>query len=424
MNVNKKKYSIVYFKTDCPEIQYGINTFLNDLIPFIVQINRFSVYLVKYYEPTVEEFTVNTLSDNYTEIAIPSPLYYIKSHKNDQRYANRVVDLLTEFFSNTDIIVHANHFNDHDICKVLRERFAKLSIINSIHSMILENAFNGNKVRMANYVQETKYALNISFVNKEAALVQMSDYVVSVSNYHKNVLEQYYGVNKDKVQVIPRGLNIGSDFGEVIRNKESLRKDLYFDADDKVILYVGRINSSKGLKSLIGSLRILLKDHPRFRLVIVGSGDIESIFPYCVDIWSKISFTGFLSKTDLAKFFQLADVGVLPAVYENDSLISKEMILNRLPLIVSNCDGFSGFFEDQNNCIIIDNRYDVNGEPNLEEDELAMGILNITNNKVFSDLISEKAYVGLVGSGELNSTLSKYIDIYNDIQINHLDQVS
>jgi glycosyltransferase involved in cell wall biosynthesis len=49
----------------------------------------------------------------------------------------------------------------------------------------------------------------------------------------------------------------------------------------------------------------------------------------------------------LFSLIQVANVGVLPAIYENDSLIAKEMILNKLPLIVSDYDGFKELFKDQ-----------------------------------------------------------------------------
>jgi len=411
--INHKR-SIFYLKKESAELQYGINSFLDTLIPSIVNLNQFEVFLIRYFEPTVTEFTVTEKGANFTEIAIPPPLFYVKSHKNDQRYANRVVDVLADLFGDAKPIIHINHINDFEMLQAIRTRFMNASLVTSIHSMLIETAFNGNKILIADYAREIRNVKN-SYVKKEADLLAMSNYIISVNRHHKMLMHESYAVEKEKIQVIPRGLAIATGATIVNDDKLNIRDRFYVNPEDKVILYAGRVDNSKGLKYLVGSLRIILKKNKNFKLIIAGGGDIESLLPYTTDIWAKIGFTGFIEKEQLFAQFRMADVGVLPSIYENDSLIAKEMILNKLPLIVSDCDGFREFFKDQENCLIVKNISEQNGDSHVSEEDLALAILKMTGDESFSNRVSASAYECLVAGGDMKDTVNNYLNIYNEI---------
>jgi glycosyltransferase involved in cell wall biosynthesis len=411
--VNNKR-SIFFLKRESPELQYGINSFLDTLIPSIVNLNQFNVFLIRYFEPSVTECAVTEKGESFTEIAIPPPLFYVKSHKNDQRYANRVVDILADFFGDAKPAIHSNHVNDFELLRAITTRFMNASLVTSVHCMLIETAFNGNKILIANYAREMRDVKN-SYVKKEADLLAMSDYIISVNRHHKMLMHESYGVEKEKIQVIPRGLAIAAGATLANDDKLNVRDRFYINPEDKVILYAGRVDHSKGLKHLVGSLRTILNKNKNFKLIIAGGGNIESLLPYTTDIWTKIVFTGFIEKAQLFALFRSADVGVLPSIYENDSLIAKEMILNKLPLIVSDCDGFTEFFKDQENCLIVKNIAEKNGDSHVSEEDLALAILKMTGDASFSDRVTASAYESLVATGDLEDTVNNYLSIYNKI---------
>lgn len=75
-----------------------------------------------------------------------------------------------------------------------------------------------------------------------------------MSEFTKNVIEKYYHVNEDKIVVLK---NFVSD--EYIRlsgaRRILLRNKYMFGSEEKLILFVGRLNRIKGINFLIESFK-------------------------------------------------------------------------------------------------------------------------------------------------------------------------
>lgn len=100
---------------------------------------------------------------------------------------------------------------------------------------------------------------------------------------------------------------------KVIRNipteKETIKGNLPFETDKKIILYQGALNLGRGLDLMISSMEFL----DDFIFVIVGSGDIETDLKQQVSnqkLQEKVKFLGQLSPEELQKITPNASVGI------------------------------------------------------------------------------------------------------------------
>ena len=97
----------------------------------------------------------------------------------------------------------------------------------------------------------------------------------------------------------------------------------------------------KGLDFLIKAFRIVLFSFPQCRLVIAGEGDFFSYTKQSQDICSRITFTGFLDKKLLYEWYKIADIGVIPSLFEPFGYVAAEMMMQKLPLIVTATSGLN-----------------------------------------------------------------------------------
>ena len=116
--------------------------------------------------------------------------------------------------------------------------------------------------------------------------------------------------------------------------------------EEKIILFVGRLDEIKGLGELIFTFKKLLQIDPYCHLVIVGDGFYSYYLNSCNPTWNKITFTGKLNKEDLYKLYQIADIGVLPSFHEQCSYVAIEMMMYGIPLVASTSTGLSEMIED------------------------------------------------------------------------------
>lgn len=94
-------------------------------------------------------------------------------------------------------------------------------------------------------------------------------------------------------------------------------------------LYVGRLVKVKNLEFIIN----IFNRHPELELTIIGFGVEEKRLKSIA--CDNIRFLGAIANKELSKYYQAADVFILPSVSEPWGLVVEEALNNGLPVMVS-----------------------------------------------------------------------------------------
>jgi glycogen(starch) synthase len=155
--------------------------------------------------------------------------------------------------------------------------------------------------------------------------------------------------------------------------------------DEKIVLYVGRLVYEKGIHILINAVpKILSKVNAKF--IIVGSGYMKEQLLNIVrsmGLEHKVLFEGFVDEESLIKLQKVADVSVVPSLFEPFGIVALEAMAAKSPVVVSDTGGLSEIIE-----------HDVTGVkvyPNNPE-SLAWGINKLLLDPVYAAKIRENAY--------------------------------
>jgi glycosyltransferase involved in cell wall biosynthesis len=154
---------------------------------------------------------------------------------------------------------------------------------------------------------------------------------------------------------------------------------------EKIVLYVGRLVYEKGIHILINAIpKVLAKTDAKF--VIVGSGYMQEQLSNIVKsmgLEHKVLFTGFVDEESLLKLQKVADVSVVPSLFEPFGIVALEAMAAKSPVVVSDTGGLGEIVQ-----------HDVTGVkvyPN-NTDSLAWGIIKILTDDGFARHIRENAY--------------------------------
>ena len=242
-----------------------------------------------------------------------SSLYYLKSYRILKKY-------------NYDYSVVEG--GDYLELKKIVDYFGKKNIYLHIHHQLIPNieldAIFDNIIGTSN------------FVNKEWERNS------SNKNLHKYVV--YNCVNENY-------------FNKKISNNErrTIREKLGFEKDDFIVIYCGRIIKEKGVKELVQAVNLI--ENKKIKLLIVGSINfalectdeyLRSIESFVKKSDNKIKFTGYIANEEVFKYYQTADVQVIPSICEEAAgLVSIEGMLSGLPLIVTKSGGLNEYVSDE-----------------------------------------------------------------------------
>jgi len=151
---------------------------------------------------------------------------------------------------------------------------------------------------------------------------------------------------RSKITVIPVGVDLR--YLKSKYDKEKLKSELSL-SDKFVILFVSKLTAShryKGLIYLLKALARILKMMPGIQLFIIGKGELR---PYYEELTRKLSiednvtFTGFVEEDMLIKYYNLADLLVLPSItkLEGFGMVALEALAFETPVITTDIAGVS-----------------------------------------------------------------------------------
>ena len=157
--------------------------------------------------------------------------------------------------------------------------------------------------------------------------------------------EQYksLGISVGKVEIVPNGIDF-SEFENLPQRGEFRRKHSLND-EQKVILYLGRINKIKGLDLLVEAFAELQAGFDGTKLVIVGPDDgylaalQKLVRKQKID--GKVLFTGPLYGNEKLEAYVDADVYVLPSIYETFPVSVLEACACGTPVVVTDRCGIA-----------------------------------------------------------------------------------
>lgn len=172
----------------------------------------------------------------------------------------------------------------------------------------------------------------------ERGLVTACDRVLVTSDREQKNLIRFYDAEGDRIAVAPCGVNL-----DVFRpmDRGTARRRIRADADEKLVLYVGRFAPEKGLDRLLLAVARLAHLH-RLRLVVVG-GDGEQDAAYrrmlefsrSCGIADRVTFTGRIDQADLPPYYCAADLLVLPSSYESFGMVALEALACGTPVVAT-----------------------------------------------------------------------------------------
>ncbi|MFQ5353367.1 MAG: glycosyltransferase family 4 protein [Thermodesulfobacteriota bacterium] len=168
--------------------------------------------------------------------------------------------------------------------------------------------------------------------------------VVANSERGKREITRLYGLRPERICVIYNGIKV-SEFkgGSTAAKKKRLRAELAISPEAAVLLFVGSGFRRKGLLYLIRALAFLPDDTV---LVVIGKGDRR---PYekeakRLGIGERVIFMGPV-KGAIGNY-PLADVFVLPSIYEPFSNACLEAMASGLVVVTSEVGGVSEVIVD------------------------------------------------------------------------------
>ncbi len=284
-----------------------------------------------------------------------------------EEFADGVADFVAAEGTKYDII-HSHYWLSGLAAERLKARWGVPHIV-MFHTL--------GEVKARSRVSESEPEPRIA---AETEIARNADRIVVASKDEQQLLARYYGADVGRISVVPCGVNLGL-FQPI--EKEEAREQLGLREDDKILLFVGRIEPLKGVDILLGAAAQLESESDCFVLIVGGDdstrdGEIEHLRDLAsqLGIAERVSFMGAVDHERLPLFYNAADVCVVPSFYESFGLVALEAMACGTPVVASRVGGLSVAVRDSETGYLIPWRCP---EPFAERLELLLGNEELRN---------------------------------------------
>ncbi|HOX81219.1 MAG TPA: glycosyltransferase family 4 protein [Bacteroidales bacterium] len=201
-------------------------------------------------------------------------------------------------------------------------------------------AKNVSKKPLIVHIHATEFDRSGQNVNPEIYEIEKrgmeeADFVISVSNFTRNICIEKYHIDPDKIITVHNAV-------EPADNMESPTVER--NLDDKIVTFLGRITFQKGPEYFVEAARKVLDRYPNVRFVMAGTGDMQQKMIRRVaklKMGTKFHFTGFLKGNEVNKLLAMTDVFVMPSVSEPFGIVPLEAMQSNVPVVISKQSGVS-----------------------------------------------------------------------------------
>jgi glycogen(starch) synthase len=173
----------------------------------------------------------------------------------------------------------------------------------------------------------------------ERWITNRADRVITCSHYMCGHVSDIFDLEESRITVIPNGID-PLDL-QPVDDLGTLRAR-FAAPEERLLLLVGRLVYEKGFQLAFEALPGLIARLPGVRFLVAGSGTHEAALREQADRLGLLdhgNFLGWIGDDVLHSLYRIADLCVVPSIYEPFGLVALEAMASGCPCIVADTGG-------------------------------------------------------------------------------------
>lgn len=367
-----KKITIGLFNDSFFPMSDGVTMVVDNYAKRLTKYANVVVFVPDYSNKKFDDENLSYKVVRCKSIKVPFLDYSLALPKFDKNFSN----ILDKY--NIDLIHIHSPFSignaglkyalKHNVpCIATMHSQFKLDFLRAVKSEKIATILTYNLIKLFNKCDEC-WA-----VNNEVARIYYEDY------HYKTIPK----VMNNATEMLP--VNDKKNAEDYINKKYNIKPN------EKVLLFVGRINKLKNIFFIVDSLKILKENYPnlKFKMLFVGCGQDEKELKEYINknnLQESVIMCGKVTdRKILAYYYHRADLFLFPSVYDASSIVQIEAASQKTPTI---------FIENTATSTTVTNN--INGFISAPtKEDFSSKIYEVINDKKLYNKVKENAYKDL-----------------------------
>jgi glycogen(starch) synthase len=199
-------------------------------------------------------------------------------------------------------------------------------------------------------IHSTEYGRHQGWVDKQPQshihsvenwMANRADQVITCSAYMRDHVSDIYSIEEERVAVIPNGID-PADIRTLDEDERASLRARFAEPHEKLVLLIGRLVYEKGFQIALEAMPRIIEDVGNVRFLVAGSGTHEQQLreqATKLGLDSHGTFLGWIGDDVLHSLYRIADLTVVPSIYEPFGLVALEAMACGCPCLVADTGG-------------------------------------------------------------------------------------
>lgn len=236
--------------------------------------------------------------------------------------------------------------------------------------------------------------------------LRKADALIAVSNWTRQTLTESAGIQEDRISVAHLGVDHElyrpGAVSPLFRERYGLTNDVHY------LLYVGNDEPRKNMRRLLQALKMVRSKVEDAILLKVGASQSgrqgSPQLAQDLGVAGAVRFFVNVPEDDLPSFYNLADVVVMPSIYEGFGLPALEAMASRTPLIASGAGALPEVI-GRSGALVVD-PHDVA--------QIAQAVIEVLSDKKLAARVARQGYLR-AREFSWDHTVDQTIDLYRTL---------
>jgi glycogen(starch) synthase len=199
-------------------------------------------------------------------------------------------------------------------------------------------------------VHATEYGRHQGWVDKhpqshihgiERWMTNRAEQVIACSAYMRDHISDIYAIEEERIAVIPNGID-PADLQPLDDEQMRALRTRFAAPHEKLVLLVGRLVYEKGFQIALEAMPRVIDELDDVRFLVAGAGTHEEELraqATALGLDGHGTFLGWIGDDVLHTLYRIADLTVVPSIYEPFGLVALEAMASGCPCLVADTGG-------------------------------------------------------------------------------------